>query len=180
MSLAWLATSITTARASTIYRNRRGIWSLPMNCNMKQFQATRWVLHSNRHWKSLVNCVGRNMDDEVQRAKPKKNSPKQNLKKNEPRKGSTETLQAVCISSMNVRAVLCWDLISLLKYTSILVRTAFHLEAKDHSSTNCLARKHPGIGNQNYKERLCKRLRAELPSFSLIPRRRKCHIPTRP
>lgn len=48
------------------------------------------------------------MDDEVQRAKPKKNSPKQNLKgKNEPKKGSTETLQAVCNSSMNVRAVLC-------------------------------------------------------------------------
>lgn len=45
---------------------------------------------------------------------------------------------------------------------------------KDRISLNCLERKDPGIGNENYKTRLCKRVWGELPSFSLIPRGKKC------
>lgn len=43
------------------------------------------------------------------------------------------------INSMNVRVVLCCDLIILFKFTRI--RMGFHLEDKDHQSINYLGEK---------------------------------------
>lgn len=60
VSLAWLATSITTARASKIhgdkiYVDRRGIWSLSLlvTCNTEQLQTRSWPVHSHQPQEEL-------------------------------------------------------------------------------------------------------------------------------